>query len=122
MEGRELQFNNTPFTTTEIRKLDCQFGNHYYKEHQGASSHTRPQGTRKIGCRAHITVRTTTLFPEFQLSEVESTEFGARKLKQRKQELLASLQEALSQRKSLQTCTKVRLISTNNFVYKYQSF
>ena len=82
MEGHTVQFNHTPFTVTEIRKLDCQFGKHYYKEHQGKSDRTRLQGTRKIGCQAHIVVRTITLYTDFQLSEVESSTLGPRKLKE----------------------------------------
>ena len=71
MEGRIVEFNNTPFTVTTTRKLDCQFGKHYYKDHQGKSDRTRLQGTRKIGCQAHIIVRTITLYPEFQLSDAK---------------------------------------------------
>ena len=81
MEGHTVEFNNTPFTVTTICKLDCQFGKHYYKEHQGKSDRTRLQGTRKIGCQAHIIVRTITLYSEFQLSEAH---LGPRSLKEKK--------------------------------------
>ena len=95
MEGRTVEFNNTPFTVTEIRKLDPQFGKHYFKDHQGKSNRTRLQGTRKIGCQAHIIVCTITLYPEFQLSEVESTDLGPWSLKERKKEKLAQLHKLL---------------------------
>lgn len=34
MNGHKVEFDNTPFTVTSIRKLDCQFGHHYYKEQE----------------------------------------------------------------------------------------
>lgn len=84
IEGRTVDFNNTPFMVSAIRKLDCQFGNHYYKEHAGKSDHARFQGTRKIGCKAHITVRTITIYPDFQLSEQEICGLGPWNLKEKK--------------------------------------
>ena len=74
MEGHVVEFSNTPFTVSAIRKLDCQFGKHYYEEHQSKSARTQLQGTRKIGCQAHIIVRTITLYPDFQLSEAEAAD------------------------------------------------
>ena len=66
-----------------MRKLDCQFGHHYYKEHQEKPDHSRVQlqGSRKIGCKAHIIVRTVTLYPDFKLIESETVNAGPQKLK-----------------------------------------
>ena len=62
MEGRVVEFDNTPFHVSAIRKMECQFGSHYYKSQcQGRSHGIHLQGTRKVGCTAHITVRTITL-------------------------------------------------------------
>ena len=52
------------------------FGQHYYKDHQGISDRTRLQGSRKIGCKAHIVVRTITLYPDFKLSKSETASIG----------------------------------------------
>jgi len=78
IEGHTVHFNNTPFTVSAIRKLDCQFGKQYYKKHPGKSDRTRLQGTRKIGCQAHITVHTITLSPDFQLPEWGICQLGPR--------------------------------------------
>ena len=32
IEGQTVEFNNTPFVVSEVRKLDCQFGKHYFKQ------------------------------------------------------------------------------------------
>ena len=109
MEGREVQFSNTPFTVSAIQKLDCQCGNHYYKEHQAKSDRTQLQGTRKIGCQAHIIVRTITLYPEFTRSEVEAA-LSLRKQKRRKEELLAQLQNALASGENINTSTKYHIL------------
>ena len=110
MEGRTVEFNNTPFTVTAIRKLDCQFGKHYYKDHQGKSDRTRLQGTRKIGCQAHIIVRTIALYPEFQLPEAESTHLGPRSLKEKKKEKLAQLHKLLCCGEVVKTNTKYHIL------------
>ena len=109
MEGRTVEFNKTPFTVTAIRKFECQFGKHYYKEHQGKSDRTWLQGTRKIGCQAHIIVRTITLYTELQLSEVES-HLCARSLKEKKKEKLAQLHKSLSCGEPVKTSTKYHVL------------
>ena len=110
IEGRTVDFNNTPFMVSAIRKLDCQFGNHYYKEHAGKSDHARFQGTRKIGCKAHITVRTITIYPDFQLSEQEICGLGPRNLKEKKREKLAKLQHAVTYGEPVKTITKYHVL------------
>ena len=81
-----------------MRKLDCQFGHHYYKEHQEKPDHSRVQlqGSRKIGCKAHIIVRTVTLYPDFKLLESETVNAGPQKLKDMKKEKLKLLQKSLT--------------------------
>lgn len=76
MNGQNVEFDRTPFSVSSIRKLDCQFGQHFYKDYQGKSDHTRLQGSRKIGCKAHIVVRTITLYPDFKLSKSETASIG----------------------------------------------
>ena len=79
---------------SKSRKLDCQFGSYYYKKCQEQSGHTHLQGTRKVSYKAHISVRTITTYLEFQITEKEVSKLGARKLKERKREQLARLQNA----------------------------
>ena len=88
----EVEFNYTPFTVSEIRRLDCQFGKRYYKEKPAKSNHTRLQGTRKIGCPAHITVKTLTLFPEYAIEDPSS--LGPKNLKEMKKKQLHQLHAA----------------------------
>ena len=70
IEGQTVEFDNTPFVVSEIRKLDYQFGKHYFKPKQSVgSSHVHLQGTRKIGCKAHVVVHTITVFSDYHLSQ-----------------------------------------------------
>ena len=65
-----MEFNNTPLIVTETRKLDCQFGEHYFKER--VRKNTRRiilQGTCKIGCFAKVIVKQLNLFPEYSISD-----------------------------------------------------
>ena len=50
------------------------------------------QGTRKIGCHAHITVKTLTLFPEYAINDESS--LGPRNLKDMKKKQLDQLRAA----------------------------
>ena len=92
IENEQIEFNYTPFTVTETRRLDCQFGKQYFKEKPAKSNRTRLQGTRKIGCPAHITVKTLTLFPEYAIEDPSS--LGPRKLKETKTKKLEQLRAA----------------------------
>lgn len=85
------QLNSTVhlFTVSEIRRLDCQFGRHYFKEKPAQSNRTLLQGTRKIGCLAHITVKTLTLFPEYAVENPSL--LSPRKLKEMKKKQLDKL-------------------------------
>ena len=88
IEGQTVEFHNTPFVVSEIRKLDCQFGKHYFKQKQaGNSGHVHLQGTRKMGCKAHIVVHSITVYCNFQLSKDEVS-LGPRKLKEKRRENL----------------------------------
>ncbi len=47
----------TSFCIAETRTLDCQFGPHYYKEKTKKGTRVFIQGSRKIGCLAHLTIK-----------------------------------------------------------------
>ena len=52
-----MEIDNTPFSITEYRRLECQLGPHYYKENPQKSTRLRLQGSRKMGCHAHILIK-----------------------------------------------------------------
>jgi len=81
---------------SEIRKMDCQFGSHYYKEKNTGKDRTCLQGTRKLGCTAQIEIFVITMFPDFQLSAIESTA-GVKKLKEVKQQKLQELRSNITE-------------------------
>ena len=82
IDGQTIEFDNTPFVASEIRQLDCQFGKHYFKQKQGGvSSYVHLQGTRKIGCKAHIVVHSIMVYSDFQLNK--EVILGPRKLKEK---------------------------------------
>ena len=87
----KIAFENTPFSIAETRKLDCQFGPHYYKDRpQKSKSRVCLQGTRKIGCHAHIELKKCILYPEHELQEQK----GGRTQKDKNmQELKSKLKE-----------------------------
>ena len=61
-----MELNNTPFTIVETKRLECQFGPHYYKEKKQKTNHIKLQGSRKIGCNAHIIIKKCATYPEYQ--------------------------------------------------------
>ena len=73
--GREVSFDGMPFSVDKVSLLDCQYGEHYWKEKkekENKKKRLKLQGSRKIGCHAHIRTHTYTLYPDFQLSPDES--------------------------------------------------
>ena len=102
-----MTFNGVPFIVSTIRKQHCQFGQHYFKERTASSGRIRLQGTRKIGCPAHVHVHELTLFPSFAVSsESEVCSLGSRKLKELKAKKITELKESLATGKKLETETK----------------
>ena len=63
--GTTVEFNGVPFSIGGKRTMDCQYGHQYYKQRVASNKRVRLQGTRKVGCTAHITQREYTLYPEF---------------------------------------------------------
>ena len=103
--SKDVSFDNTPFIVSEEKKMDCQYGKHYFKERQPKQCQKKRlclQGSRKIGCHAHIEIKGYTLYPEYALqSDSEAhTEGATRKLKE---ENLNRLRDNLSQGKAVAT-------------------
>ena len=110
IEGQTVEFNNTPFVVSEVRKLDCQFGKHYFKQKESVGSgRVHFQGTRKIGCKAHIVVRSITVFSDYRLSQDEES-LGSRKLKEKKKEKLQQLNQALANNKQVNRTIKYHVL------------
>ena len=61
--GRLVHFGDVPFTVQEDRILDCQYGNHDFKSKEPQGKRLCLQGSRKIGCHAHVQYKTYTLYP-----------------------------------------------------------
>ena len=113
MDGQTVEFDNTPFVVSEVRRLDCQFGKHYFKQKQeGVSSRVHLQGTRKIGCKAHIVVRSIMVYSDFQLSRDEAS-LGPRKLKEKKKEKLQELYQVLNNKKPINTKVMYHVLLPN---------
>ena len=48
-EGRKLlEFDGVPFSVEDVRTLDCQFGEKYYKQKKPLGKRLWLQGTRKL--------------------------------------------------------------------------
>ena len=66
-----MSFNFIPFSIVEEKVMDCQYGEHYYKNR--TASHTkksvRLQGSRKIGCPAKIRIKKFALYPDYGYTE-----------------------------------------------------
>ena len=107
VEGKKLEFNNTPFIVSQIKKMHCQFGTHYYKQKESEKSkRTNLQGTRKVGCTANVSVYTITLYPNYSIDEEETSGCSCRGLKQKKKDKLTQLRDAASQGKKLNSIVK----------------
>ena len=67
-----LQWNSTILPSSQgSQHLQCQYGPKYYKAKPKKGKQLRLQGTRKIGCPAHIDVKQYTLFPDYRLEPGE---------------------------------------------------
>ena len=103
--GKDVSFDNTPFTISEEKKMDCQYGKHYFKERETKQCKKKRlclRGSRKIGCHAHIEIKGYTLFPEYALQS-DSDAFTESAIRKLKEENLNKLCENLSQGKAVAT-------------------
>ena len=75
-----VSFGNIPFSLEEVRILDCQYGEHYFKKREKGSKTLRLQGSRKIGCQAKIRIKCYTTYPDDALPD--TTNMTSRQAKQ----------------------------------------
>ena len=83
-----MKADNTPFSIHHTRRLECQFGPHYYKEKTPKGARVRLQGSRKIGCNSHIVVKQCTLYQQYKITDDELQQSSIRTLKEKKMNLL----------------------------------
>ena len=67
-----MEFDEVPFSVGEKRVLDCQHGAEYYKQRKPMGKRTRLQGTRKMGCNAHIVCRQYIVYPDYGVPKRET--------------------------------------------------
>ena len=80
-EGRkEIQFGDVPlnFAVTDAKVYDRQFGDKYYKKKPVKG---KLQGSRKVGCGAHVEVKSFVLYPEYAVSDAEKEGLSKWKLR-----------------------------------------
>ena len=81
-----VSFGNIPFSLEEVRILDCQYGEHYFKKREKGSKTLRLQGSRKIVCQAKIRFKCYTTYPDHALPD--TTNMTLRQAKQIQQKAL----------------------------------
>ena len=73
---------------------DCQHGKQYYKQRERKTKKLCLQSTKKLGCPAHIIVKEYHTYPEFKITEAEST-LKIHELRQLKKEKHAEINKIL---------------------------
>ena len=71
-ECKVLEFHGAPFSVGGVRSLDCQFGEKYYKQKKPLGKHLWLQGTRKLGCAAHIQIKSFVLYADYAVIPSEN--------------------------------------------------
>ena len=105
--GHTTEFSNTPFRLIEKKTLDCQFGKQYYKDKPRKSTRTMIQGSRKLGCPAHISIKVYELFSEYNvISETQVSCKSKNTLKVLKEQKMKQLKSALTNKESVLTTKK----------------
>jgi len=78
-DGTTVSFDNIPFFL-EVRILDCQYGEHYFKKRENGNKRLWLQGSRKTGCQANIKIKSYTTYPDYVLPD--TTNMTTRQVKQ----------------------------------------
>ena len=91
------EFCSTPFSMGDRRILHCQYGEHYFKAHNRTSKRMKLQSTRKIGCKAHIEVKSFALYPDYCIVSKLISATSEKQKRKLKESTLNRLIVALSQ-------------------------
>lgn len=98
----EVELENTPFIVTEHRKLDCQFGAHYYREKKSKGSlKMHLQGSRKKGCAAHMSIKHIALFPDYAVPSQLAQNLSKKELRKERESKMTQLKQDLASLKSV---------------------
>lgn len=100
-----MSIENSPFQVVRKESRECQFGPHYFKKRERTSSRTYLQGTRKLGCPAHIEIREYRLYPEYALSAKETEELTGKQVRLAHEKKMSNLKQALFDGDSVQMKT-----------------
>ena len=101
-EGRkEIEFGDVPFAVTDAKVYDCQFGNKYYKKKPVKGKRLWLQGSRKVGCGAHVEVKSFILYPEYAISDAEKEGLSKWKLRCLYEEKMKQLKTDLANNKTV---------------------
>ncbi len=107
LEGRkDITFEDTPFSVADTKVLDCQFGAKYFKQQPVKGKRLWLQGTRKVGCRAHVEVKAFTLYPDFAVSKSEKEGLSKWKLRCLQEEQIKALKSKLAKGQPVKSLTK----------------
>ena len=91
-----VTFDNQPVRPSRIKKLDCQYGPHYFKPKDRTTDRPVIQTTRKKDCPATITIREFEVFPDYGYSQDEAQKMSDYALRKFKLSKLESLRSALA--------------------------
>ena len=100
----KASFDNTPFEIVRKDRRECQFGPHYFKKRPRKSDRLYIQGTRKLGCQAHIEVHEYKLYPDFSFQRTE--EMKGKVLRKMQETKLNALKQALRNKDPVKTVSK----------------
>ena len=100
-----IEFDGVPFSVGEKRTLDCQHGDEYFKPKKALGKHVRLQGSRKMGCKAHITLRQYILYPDYAVPKCHAFE-SKNQQRLAKQQQLKQLRADLHSKSSITTVIK----------------
>ena len=100
-----IEFDSVPFSVGEKRTLDCQHGDEYLKPKKALGKRVRLQGSRKMGCKAHITLRQYVLYPDYSLPKCRAFE-SKNQERLTKQQQLKQLRADLQSKSSITTAIK----------------
>lgn len=93
------------------RILHCQYGEHYFKAHNRTSDRLKLQSTRKIGCKAHVEVKSFTLYPDYCIKSELISAASEKQKRRLKESTLSRLRAALSQTDQIPRTSTMYFIS-----------
>ena len=97
--AKEERRYNLEMSHFDAKVYDCQFGVKYYKKKTVQGKRLWLQGSRKIGCKAHVEVKSFALYPEYAVSDAEKEGLSKWKLRCLYEEKMKQLKTDLASNK-----------------------